>query len=281
MSASHDLRARLHPSFDPDQAPPPAVSTVAPPVPTPAATRSVSTASADQEELDDETELFVDAALSHGDSFTPVPPPVSDARPATEPPAAKRPKWPLVTGGLALVLAVGITAAVLVNRPGATPPRAAGTLAVAKVTDFDPKADGGSGGENPKQAKLAADGDPKTAWRTERYRRLPTLGGLKPGVGLVVDLGAVRQVTRVEVLLSGKGTTVEVRVPKTKADAAPMKSEADWTTVAGVADATDRAGLDLTEARQTRYLLVYLTSLAPSGGGYFRTGIAEITVAGT
>lgn len=281
MSASHDLRARLHPSSNPEEAPPAPVSTVAPPVPTPAATRYMATASADPPDGLDETEPFVDAALSHGDSFTPVPPPVAEAKPAAEPPAAARSKRPLILGGLALLLTVGIVLAALLNRPGAVPAATAGPLNVAKVTDFDPRADGGSGGENPKQAKLAADGDPKTVWRTERYRKLANLGGLKPGVGLVVDLGAVRRVSRVEVTLSGKGTTVEIRVPRAGKDTAPMKSEADWSPVATATEAGGRAGLEVEQPRETRYVLVYLTSLPPLGAGYFRGGIAEITVTGT
>ena len=38
--------------------------------------------------------------------------------------------------------------------------------------------------------------------------------------------------------------------------------------------------LALPAAQDTRYVLVYLTSLAPAGNGYFRSGIAEITVRG-
>lgn len=281
MSASHDLRARLHPSSSPEDAPPAPVSTVAPPVPTPAATRYMATASADPPDGLDETEPFVDAALSHGDSFTPVPPPVAEAKSPGDPAAPKRSSRPFILGGLALVVAVGILVATLLSRPASGPATTAGPLAVVKVTDFDPKADGGSGGENPKQAKLAADGDQKTVWRTERYRRLPTLGGLKPGVGLVVDLGAVRRVTRVEVTLSGKGTTVEVRVPRSGTDAAPMKSEADWSPVATATEAGGRAGLDVSQPQDTRYVLIYLTSLPPLGDGYFRGGIAEIAVTGT
>ena len=88
MSASHDLRARLHPSEDPDAAPAP-VSTVAPPVPTPASSRYVVTSAVDlDDEPGDETEPFVDAALSHGESFTPVPPPATTAAPVTVPPSA-------------------------------------------------------------------------------------------------------------------------------------------------------------------------------------------------
>ena len=152
---------------------------------------------------------------------------------------------------------------------------------MAKATDFDPKADGGGGAENAKQAKLAIDGDPATLWRTERYRKLPTMGGIKPGVGLVLDLGAVRHVTSVDLQLSGTGTSVEVRIPKATAAAAPMKSIDQWTKLTGAEDAAEQLQLTLAQAQDTRYVLVYLTSLAPMGDGYFRSGIAEITVHGS
>ncbi len=295
MSASHDLRARLHPTIDPDSAPPPPVSTVAPPMPTPAASRYTASMPLDEEDEDpgDETEPFVDAALSHGDSFTPVPPPAvapAVAGPAADPktrprlqlrlPHLRRPSRPVLVVGIALLVVAVLIAAVWMIRPVSSSPVPAVALKVTKATDFDPKADGGGGAENAKQAKLAIDGDPATLWRTERYKKLPTMGGIKPGVGLVLDLGAVRTVTRVDLLLSGGGTSVEVRMPKAKAGSAPMKSIDQWTKLASADDAATQVQLPLAQPQDTRYVLVYLTSLAPMGDGYFRSGIAEITVHG-
>jgi hypothetical protein len=289
MSASHDLRARLHPSVDPDHAPPPPVSTVAPPMPTPATSRYTASVPLDDDgDPGDDTAPFVDAALSHGDSFTPVPPPA--VAPAVAAPAApdkprrqlRLPSKPVLIVGIALVVVAGLIAAIWSIRPAAPTPAAVGAaLKIAKATDFDPKADGGGGAENPKQAKLSIDGDPATLWRTERYRKLPTLGGLKPGVGLVVDLGAVRHVTAVEVKLDGSTTSVELRAPKATSNAAPMKSIDQWTKLAATEDATATLKLELPKPQDTRYVLVYLTSLAPVGDGYFRSGIAEITVRGS
>jgi len=195
-------------------------------------------------------------------------------------PHLRLPRRPVIIGGIALLVVVGLIAAIWSIRPASPSPAAAGALLVTKATDFDPKADGGGGAENPKQAKLAIDGDPATLWRTERYKRLPTMGGIKPGVGLVLDLGAVRHVTGVELQLEGAGTSVEVRTPKATADAAPMKSIDQWTKLAGTEDASGRLGIDLPQAQDTRYVLVYFTSLAPMGDGYFRSGIAEVTVRG-
>jgi hypothetical protein len=59
-----------------------------------------------------------------------------------------------------------------------------------------------------------------------------------------------------------------------------MKSIDQWTKLTGKQDASATLTLDLGQAQDTRYVLVYLTSLAPMGDGYFRSGIAEITVRG-
>jgi len=99
----------------------------------------------------------------------------------------------LVIGGL-------VSAYVLTNRdPGAspadptspdTPAQSSGPPAVIPIKDgrdFDPQGDDNS--ENPDQVKNAYDGSDDTRWQTVTYYRNPKLGGIKRGVGLVLDLG--------------------------------------------------------------------------------------------
>ena len=64
------------------------------------------------------------------------------------------------------------------NRQGPQP------LAILSADGFDPD---GDGREKPVRPKVF-DGDPNTAWMSEGYKT-PNLGGLKPGVGVIVDLG--------------------------------------------------------------------------------------------
>ena len=49
-------------------------------------------------------------------------------------------------------------------------PEAGTVIPVAIITDFDPRADNGSGDEHPDQVKNAIDGDPGTGWSTMQYR---------------------------------------------------------------------------------------------------------------
>lgn len=153
----------------------------------------------------------------------------------------------------------------------------------AKVDDFDPEADGGNNEENPDQLGLVHDKSPDTAWTTLRYIGNPALGGLKPGVGIVVDLGQVADVGRITVDLRGTPTNLQVLIPRENADDAtanvPMGSIKDWVAIASA----DGAGagvtaLTPTSVAKTRYVLVYLTSLPSIGDDGYRGTIAEIEV---
>jgi putative peptidoglycan lipid II flippase len=159
--------------------------------------------------------------------------------------------------------------------PSSERPRA---VPIEDVRDFDPQADPPA--ENPQLVKYAHDGSTKTRWQTVKYLRNPKLGGLKRGVGLVVDLGAPTAVSSVKVSLSGSGTAVQLRIPKEDPEDTtepPMSSDARWTTVDKDSDAQKSATLTPEDKVTTRFLLVYLTSLPREGSGY-RGGIYEVEV---
>ncbi len=237
-------------------------------------------------ESDDADEGFVAAALERSDIFTPVPPP-ADERRADDAPS--RPRWltPLVVSiGALLIFGATVASALVANTPfsvpSATPiptdtPSAAALITVASAEDFDPKADGGDGSESAKDAPLAIDGKTSTAWRTEQYRSKPTYAGLKPGTGLVLDLGEPVSVSSVEVDLVGDGSSVELRMPT--ADEPSMETADDWTVVASAKDVGQTATLTPDAPVTTRYLLVYLTKLPPKDS-YYQGGIAEVQVLG-
>ena len=128
--------------------------------------------------------------------------------------------------------------------------------------------------------KDAYDGSTKTRWRTMTYLRNPKLGGIKRGVGLVLDLGRPQPVSKVTVALSGSGTAVQVRVPKkdpAETTKPPMSSDARWRTVSEKTGAKKKATLTVEPNVTTQFVLVYLTSLPKEGSGY-RGGIYEVEV---
>ena len=152
-------------------------------------------------------------------------------------------------------------------------------IPVVAVTDFDPRADNGSGDEHPDQVNNAIDGDPSTGWSTMQYRDNPKLGGEKPGVGLVLDLGKPVKLGEVEVTFAGAGETVELRVPEKEAtDKAPMDRQAQWRTVATAEDTSEQAVLTPTEEVTSRYVLIYLTKLPEVSSGRYVGTVNEIVV---
>lgn len=153
-----------------------------------------------------------------------------------------------------------------------------GPWEIADATTFDPSADGGNGDESPQSADEAYDGDPRTGWRTLQYRGDPQLGRLKPGVGLILDLGEQRSVGTVTTQVFGQGSTLEVRVPDDQAAETPPMDTADsWRVVSTATDASGTLELTVDPAVRTRYVMLYFTRLAPDGGEY-RGGIDEVTV---
>lgn len=164
----------------------------------------------------------------------------------------------------------------------ASAPASAQVLPAAGVRVFDPQGTGANdpNDENNDQAARAIDGDPKTSWATQRYLGNPKFGGLKRGLGLIVDLGEVKQVTSVDVTVTGR-TALQLRVPEQEGANPPMSSDGQWRQVAA---ATGSGTVALTPesdaAVRTRWVLVYLTSLPADSGGY-RGRVAEVVVHGS
>jgi serine/threonine protein kinase len=73
---------------------------------------------------------------------------------------------------------------------------------------FDPL---GGGSEHDDQAGNVIDGDPATAWTTERYAT-PRFGNLKPGVGIAIQLDRAEKLTQVQVSSPTKGYAASVYV---------------------------------------------------------------------
>ncbi len=150
--------------------------------------------------------------------------------------------------------------------PSADP---AAPLAVTSGTVFDPFGDGES--ENGDEVPLAFDGDPATAWTTLTYRGTPDFGNLKPGVGVLLDLGSAQAVGAVTVTTTTPGITVEVRT----GDSADGDLESFPVAASGTVDGT--ADLALEEPVTAQYVLVWVTSLVPAEDG-FAGAVAEVAV---
>ncbi|MEV5000445.1 protein kinase family protein [Nocardioides sp. LML1-1-1.1] len=143
------------------------------------------------------------------------------------------------------------------------------------ATDFDPL---GEDGENPDSVGNLTDGDAGTTWRTATYKdQLGPPPGLKTGVGVVLDLGSVRQVSAVDVRVGEGRTTLSVYAATTPPTEAPTGAPMATESGSGVVSLVPAGKQPVT----ARYLVVWLTSLPEVEGAQFRGEIAEVVVRGS
>jgi serine/threonine protein kinase len=143
------------------------------------------------------------------------------------------------------------------------------TLEVQTALTFDPPP--GDGSENDDQAQQAIDGDAATFWETETYRSDPVLS--KGGVGLVLVLPQRGDVAAVELRTPAPGFTAGVY---TSALAAPPDSLDGWDLAAPPREITrTRQRVAFAKPARARFILVWITRLAPAEGAGFSARIAE------
>lgn len=158
----------------------------------------------------------------------------------------------------------------------ATPDLTGTPLKIVGASDFDPEGDPPR--ENPGQVPLAIDGNPATAWHTLVYRGDPHVGGIKSGVGLVVDLGSDQTVSSVELTLLGSPTELEIHATPPGVSDPPVEL-ADAPRILGFTATGTTARIPVSPSIRTRYLVIWLTKLPAVPKG-FQGAIAEVTVRG-
>ncbi len=137
---------------------------------------------------------------------------------------------------------------------------------IVDASDFDPL---GNGEENPGRVPFAFDKDKNTAWRTVTYYN-KSLD--KPGVGLLLDLGAPRTVGAVTLDLVGNGTDLQVLTSNE-----PGENLEDYDLMAQATEAGERVRLRAADPASARYVLIWMTGLPQVDGGW-RGGIREARV---
>lgn len=134
---------------------------------------------------------------------------------------------------------------------------------------FDPQGDGDENGE---EAANAVDGDPDTTWRTSGYDDQLGPGGLKTGVGLLLDLGEAVPVDAVSLTLVGQPTSASIYV----LDQEPTSLQGLDPVASG---STDGTRLNLQADGVTgSHVVVWLTSLPLGDDGAYRGEISDLVV---
>jgi serine/threonine-protein kinase len=128
------------------------------------------------------------------------------------------------------------------------------------LAGYDPQ---GDGTEHNEVAALATDGNPSTSWMTEHYDS-QAFGGLKDGVGLVLDAGSSVKLASLTVTTPTPGFVAEIQAGDSATG--PFTADSSTSTVSS----TTRFTL---EGQTAQYYVVWITQL-PVGD---RAEIAEVT----
>jgi serine/threonine protein kinase len=143
--------------------------------------------------------------------------------------------------------------------------------------------------ENQSTVDQAIDSSPSTAWSTAYYFDHPKFGGLKPGTGLLLDMGKEVRLSQVEVLFSSSGdTTAEIYL----GNSAAMTKTAlnNFTKVSPSASVSGDHKFPVSSTATGRYVLIWLTSLpplskapagAPGGNTYYEGQVYNVVVRGS
>ena len=200
----------------------------------------------------------------------------------------------LVAAGAVAVLAAGATTGWMLAHASAGAQRIADAPARAGVTgrahqpaithvrppaqaleplsavSFDPY---GNGQGNQQPVPLATDGILATAWTSQWYASA-NFGGLKPGAGLLLDMGRTVTLSDLRIVL-GKipGANFELRV-------GAAASLGDLRTAARVTDAGEQADVRLSKPAKGRYVLIWFTKLPPDASGTFQVSVYSVSLEG-
>jgi eukaryotic-like serine/threonine-protein kinase len=181
---------------------------------------------------------------------------------------------------VAIATAVAALAALLINGEDAQrePPDQGDLTSIAlnesDAHAYDPAP--GDGSERDEAIGFSLDGDPTTAWETERYDT-PDFGNIKKGVGVYLDAGRAIVARGMRVVTPKEGWDLKLYVAR---DRVP-DALGGWTLVgSGEMDSAHKTfGLD-TAGRPARYYLVWITSLTEGATGGSSAAISEVKLLG-
>ncbi len=141
-------------------------------------------------------------------------------------------------------------------------------LTLSAVRDYDPQ---GDGTENPAERGQAIDGDPETAWYTERYQQTPAFGGLKEGVGLILRVTEPAVATEMILDSPTPGARFQV-LGELVGDQREVLAEGETTGGEQV--------VDLAPSAPSQAYLLWITGLTDDGRGGYWAGVGKVELRG-
>jgi serine/threonine protein kinase len=122
----------------------------------------------------------------------------------------------------------------------------------------------------------AIDGKPSTSWDTDDYNG-PKFANLKPGLGLILDLGGSHSVQTVTINFDHPGAKFELRA----GDQLPSSQQSDVTpykVVSPIQTGSTTTEVKLSKPITAKYLVVWLTDTGVNSQGKNKVAISEITL---
>ncbi len=172
----------------------------------------------------------------------------------------------------------------------ASAPAAGAALKPKGVVTFNPYGTPPGNTENQVSVQGAIDNSLSTAWSTSYYLNSPKLGGLKPGTGLLVNMGKEVRLSQVEVLFSSSGlTTASVYLGNNPTDT-KATALTNFTLVSPSVSVSGDHKFQINSQATGQYVLIWLTSLpqlttppagASGGDAYYEGQIYNVVVRGS
>jgi hypothetical protein len=197
-----------------------------------------------------------------------------------------------LVSALALIVVVGVAAATspfwhkgsgqhhpstVVHHP-ASPTASATTLIPVSANGFDALNLSDSGNENADQAMNVLN-HAREGWRSQQYASAE-LGNLKPGTGLIFDMGKSVRLSSVTVTF-GPNAGADVQLLLGNSDVRSKHNERSMTPVASAADVPGGPHTFQVSSKATgRYLVIWFTKMPPAGK-WFMAQVFSISVQGT
>jgi eukaryotic-like serine/threonine-protein kinase len=214
---------------------------------------------------------------------------------AVVPQQTGRPVWKKLAVGIAALVTISLLGLLLGNKlvsssqhggdqpSGSSSPSAQSAgppqLKVSTSRLVDPNGDGG----DPQDTSPAIDGNPNTGWKPDEYDSAD-FGGLKPGMGILLDLGSTQKVSTVEVDFANAGATVQILYGTSDPGNGSQSKASDNQILNTFQKTPSVTGSSQTPIQlgdvSARYLVVWITQMPQISDGKYQTTVDEVVVRG-